>query len=60
MRRTLALLCLALLLLAGCGRQTVPGRLKLGYVVTESNPVAGSDTYVGIDNREAGRKAGRW
>ena len=30
------------------------------YVITESNPVPGSDTYVGIDNKESGKKAGRW
>jgi ABC-type sugar transport system substrate-binding protein len=30
------------------------------HVITESNPVPGSDTYVGIDNRESGKKAGRW
>jgi ribose transport system substrate-binding protein len=29
-------------------------------VITESNPVAGADTYVGIDNRESGKKAGLW
>ncbi|MBI2506131.1 MAG: substrate-binding domain-containing protein [Candidatus Latescibacteria bacterium] len=30
------------------------------YVITESNLVPGSDTYVGIDNKESGKKAGRW
>lgn len=30
------------------------------WVITESNPVPGSDTYVGIDNRESGKKAGQW
>ena len=29
-------------------------------VITESNPVPGSDTYVGIDNRASGYKAGQW
>ena len=29
-------------------------------VITESNPVTGSDTYVGIDNEESGFKAGKW
>lgn len=29
-------------------------------VVTESNVVEGSDTYVGISNKEGGRKAGLW
>jgi len=30
------------------------------HVITESNPVPGADTYVGIDNRASGRKAGAW
>ncbi|MGB1893225.1 MAG: sugar ABC transporter substrate-binding protein, partial [Candidatus Latescibacterota bacterium] len=29
-------------------------------VITESNPVPGSDTYVGIDNEASGYKAGAW
>ncbi len=29
-------------------------------VITESNPVPGSDTYVGIDNEASGYKAGKW
>jgi len=29
-------------------------------VVTESSPVEGSHTYVGIDDRESGKKAARW
>ena len=29
-------------------------------VITESNPVSGSDTYVGIDNEASGYKAGAW
>lgn len=29
-------------------------------VITESNPVPGSDTYVGIDNEASGYKAGTW
>ena len=29
-------------------------------VITESNPVPGSDTYVGIDNEASGYKAGVW
>ena len=29
-------------------------------VITESNPVPGSDTYVGIDNEASGHKAGKW
>ncbi|MEE3234458.1 MAG: substrate-binding domain-containing protein [Candidatus Latescibacterota bacterium] len=29
-------------------------------VITESNPVPGSDTYVGIDNEASGFKAGTW
>ncbi len=29
-------------------------------VLTESNPAVGAETYVGIDNRAAGRKAGDW
>ena len=29
-------------------------------VITESNPVPGSDTYVGIDNEASGFKAGKW
>ena len=29
-------------------------------VITESNPVPGSDTYVGIDNEASGFKAGQW
>jgi ABC-type sugar transport system substrate-binding protein len=29
-------------------------------VITESNPVSGSDTYVGIDNEASGFKAGKW
>ena len=30
------------------------------HVITESNPVAGADTYVGIDNKASGKKAGVW
>ena len=30
------------------------------HVITESNPVEGSDTYVGIDNKASGKKAGVW
>ena len=29
-------------------------------VITESNPVKGTDTYVGIDNKASGKKAGVW
>ncbi len=29
-------------------------------VITESNPVKGADTYVGIDNKASGKKAGVW
>lgn len=29
-------------------------------VITESNPAIGADTYVGIDNRASGKKAGAW
>ena len=29
-------------------------------VITESSPVAGSDTYVGIDDKQSGKKAARW
>ena len=30
------------------------------HVLTESNPVAGSKSYVGIDNKASGKKAGLW
>ena len=30
------------------------------HVITESNPVEGAATYVGIDNRASGKKAGVW
>ena len=44
----------------GLGVVLEQAREKGIRVLTESNPAVGAETYVGIDNEAAGRKAGDW
>ena len=44
----------------GLGVVLEQAREKGIRVLTESNPAVGAETYVGIDNKAAGRKAGDW